>query len=151
MGYGLAALARWAMIALVLTVVGLAAGMQIGGNGIDIIGLYALGIFFNQVGLLWAAGVAMRFRSVQAGPLMQTPVFMALFLAPVYVPLDLLRGWIHSVATFNPITFILEAGRGFIQGDPTQVLKAFGVSAGLVLVFAVWARLGLRRAEQVGA
>ena len=25
------------------------------------------------------------------GPLMQTPVFMALFLAPVYVPLDLLR------------------------------------------------------------
>ena len=61
------------------------------------------------------------------------------------------RGWIHGVATFNPITFILEAGRGFIQGDPTQVLKAFGVSAGLVLVFAVWARLGLRRAEQVGA
>jgi ABC-2 type transport system permease protein len=151
MGYGLAALVRWAMIALVLTIVGLAAGMQIGGNGIDIIGLYGLGIFFNQVGLLWAAGVAMRFRSVQAGPLMQTPVFMALFLAPVYVPLDLLRGWIHSVATFNPITFILEAGRGFIQGDPTQVLKAFGVSAGLVLVFAVWARLGLRRAEQVGA
>jgi ABC-2 type transport system permease protein len=151
MGYGLAALVRWAMIALVLTIVGLAAGMQVGGNGIDLIGLYGLGIIFNQVGLLWAAGVAMRFRSVQAGPLMQTPVFMALFLAPVYVPLDLLRGWIHGVATFNPITFILEAGRGFIQGDPTQVLKAFGVSAGLVLVFAVWARLGLRRAEQVGA
>jgi ABC-type multidrug transport system permease subunit len=151
MGYGLAALVRWAMIAVVLTIVGLAAGMQVGGNGIDIIGLYGLGIIFNQVGLLWAAGVAMRFRSVQAGPLMQTPVFMALFLAPVYVPLDLLRGWIHSVATFNPITFILEAGRGFIQGDPTQVLKAFGVSAGLVLVFAVWARLGLRRAEQAGA
>jgi len=31
------------------------------------------------------------------------------------------------------------------------VLKAFAVSAGLLLVFAVWARLGLRRAEQVGA
>ena len=150
-GYGLAALVRWAMIAVVLTIVGLAAGMQIGGNGIDLVGLYGLGIIFNQIGLLWAAGVAMRFRSVQAGPLMQTPVFMALFLAPVYVPLDLLRGWIHSVASFNPLTFILEAGRGFIQGEPTQVLKAFAVAAGLFLVFAVWARLGLRRAENVGA
>ena len=150
-GYGLAALVRWAMIAVVLTIVGLAAGMQIGGNGIDLVGLYGLGIIFNQIGLLWAAGVAMRFRSVQAGPLMQTPVFMALFLAPVYVPLDLLRGWIHSVASFNPLTFILEAGRGFIQGEPTQVLKAFAVAAGLFLVFAVWARLGLRRAENDGA
>ena len=45
---------------------------------------------------MWACGVAMRFRSVQAGPLMQTPVFMLLFLAPVYVPLDLLQGWIHG-------------------------------------------------------
>ena len=29
----------------------------------------------------------MRFRTVQAGPLMQTPVFLILFFAPVYVPL----------------------------------------------------------------
>ena len=150
-GYAIAALLRWALIAVVLTIVGLAAGMQVGGNGIDLIGLYGLGIIFNQIGLLWAAGVAMRFRSVQAGPLMQTPVFMALFLAPVYVPLDLLRGWIHGVASFNPLTFILEAGRGFIQGEPTQVLKAFAVATALLLVFVVWARLGLRRAEQVGA
>ena len=95
--------------------------MQIGGSGVDLFGLYALAIIFNQIGLLWACGVAMRFRSVQAGPLMQTPVFMALFLAPVYVPLELLRGWIHAVARLNPLTFILEAGRGFIEGEPTQV------------------------------
>ena len=31
-------------------------------------------------GMLWACGIAMRIRSVQAGPLMQTPVFMLLFL-----------------------------------------------------------------------
>ena len=82
----------------------------------------------------------MRFRSVQAGPLMQTPVFMALFLAPVYVPLDLLSGWIHAVARLNPLTFILEAGRGFIQGEPTQVALAFGLAAAL-----------LRRLRRLGA
>ena len=150
MGYAIAALVRWSMIALVLTTVGLVAGMQIGGSGVDLFGLYALALVFNQIGLLWACGVAMRFRSVQAGPLMQTPVFMLLFLAPVYVPLDLLRGWIHAVARLNPLTFILEAGRGFIPGEPTQVGAALAVAGGLVLLGVVWARTGLARAERAG-
>jgi len=149
-GYALAAFLRWTMIAVVLTTVGLTAGMQIGGDGVDVFGLYVLAILFNQIGLLWACGVAMRFRSVQSGPLMQTPVFMALFLAPVYVPLSLLRGWIHSVARLNPITFILESERGFIQGEPTQVATAFGLAVIMLVVFGVWARTGLRSAERAG-
>jgi ABC-2 type transport system permease protein len=149
-GYALSALARWLLIATVLTAVALIFGMQVGGNGVDLFGMYGLAVIFNVVGLLWACGVAMRFRSVQAGPLMQTPVFLLLFLAPVYVPLALLNGWIHSVARLNPLTFLLEAGRGFIDGRPTQVLAAFGVAAALLVVFAVWARTGLSRAEQAG-
>jgi len=149
-GYALAAFLRWTMIAVVLTTVGLIAGMHIGGDGVDVFGLYVLAILFNQIGLLWACGVAMRFRSVQSGPLMQTPVFMALFLAPVYVPLSLLRCWIHSVARLNPITFILESERGFIQGEPTQVATAFGLAVIMLVVFGVWARTGLRSAERAG-
>jgi ABC-2 type transport system permease protein len=147
-GYGLAALFRWVMIAVLLTVVALAFGMQVGGDGLGLFGVYALALIFNQIGMLWACGVAMRFRSVQAGPLMQTPVFMALFLAPVYVPLNLLTGWIHAVAKLNPLTYIVEAGRGFIEGEPTKVATAFGVSLALVIVFGAWARLGLRSAER---
>ena len=150
LGYGLASLIRWLMIAFVLTIVALLAGMQIGGDGVDLVGMYGLAIIFNQVGLLWACGVAMRLRSVQAGPLMQTPVFLALFLAPVYVPLSLLNGWIHNVARFNPLTFLIESGRGFIDGEPTQVLAAFSISVALLLFFAGWARTGLARAERAG-
>ncbi len=150
MGYALASLLRWSMIAIVLTIVALIAGMQIGGNGVEVVGLYTLALIFNMVGLMWACGVAMRFRSVQAGPLMQTPVFMLLFLAPVYVPLDLLQGWIHAVARVNPLTFLLEAGRGLIEGHPTQTLAAFSLAAGLLAFFTVWARLGLRSAERAG-
>ncbi|HEV8461867.1 MAG TPA: ABC transporter permease [Gaiellaceae bacterium] len=149
-GYAMAALVRWLMIAVVLTVVGLLAGMQIGGNGVDVFGLYSLAIVINVIGLLWACGVAMRFRSVQAGPLMQTPVFMLLFLSPVYVPRALLQGWIHGVARLNPLTFILESGRGFIQGEPTQVGTAFGLLAVLLAIFIVWARTGLASAENAG-
>jgi ABC-2 type transport system permease protein len=92
----------------------------------------------------------MRFRSVQSGPLMQTPVFLILFLAPVYVPLALLHGWIHAVARLNPLTFLLEAGRSMLDGHPERVVSAFGIAAALVAVFAVWARTGLARAERAG-
>jgi ABC-2 type transport system permease protein len=90
----------------------------------------------------------MRVRSIQGGPLMQIPVFLILFLAPVYVPLPLLSGWIHAVASINPTTALLEAGRGFISGDPTLVAAAFAIGAGLVTGFLLWARGGLRRAER---
>ena len=103
-----------------------------------------------MVALCWAAGIATRFRSLQAGPLMQMPVFLILFFAPVYVPLTLLSGWIHTVATVNPVTYLLEAGRSLVSGAPEYVAVAFGAAFCLLLVFAVWAALGMRRAEAAG-
>jgi ABC-2 type transport system permease protein len=150
LGYALAALVRWLMVAVLLTVVALAAGMQIGGSGIDLVGLYTLALFVNAAGVLWAMGVAMRLRTIQAGPVMQMPVFLSLFFAPVYVPLDLLHGWINAVATVNPLTRLLEAGRSLIAGTPTEVALAFGVAAGLVALFLLWAFRGLRSAEAAG-
>ena len=148
-GYSLASLARWSLVAVMLTIVALFAHMQVGGSGVDLFGLYALAVIVNVLGLLWACGVAMRFRSVQAGPLMQTPIFILLFLAPVYVPLHLLQGWIHGVARFNPITYILVAGRSFIAGEPHDIALAFGIIAALVAGLTVWGLRGLKRAEQI--
>jgi ABC-2 type transport system permease protein len=71
-------------------------------------------------------------------------------LAPVFVPLDLLSGWIEAVARLNPFTAILEAARGFLAGDPTNVAAAFVTSAILILILALWAVFGLRRAERAG-
>jgi ABC-2 type transport system permease protein len=149
-GYALAALVRWTVTATVLTCVALIAHIQIGGNGVDLFGLYALALLVNAAGTLWATGVAMRLRTMQAGPVMQLPVFLVLFFAPVYVPLGLLEGWIHAVATVNPATAFLEAGRGFISGEPTRVATAFGLAAGLSALLALWALRGLRSAERAG-
>ena len=104
----------------------------------------------NLAATMWAAGVAMRVRSIQGGPLMQFPVFLILFLAPVYVPLSLLSGWIHAVASVNPVTALLEAGRGFISGEPEVVALAFAIAVTLPVLFALWARGGLKRAEAAG-
>jgi ABC-type multidrug transport system permease subunit len=149
-GYALGALIRWAMVVVIVTGVALAAGMKIEGDGIDLLGLYTLAVLVNIAFLLWACGVAMRFQSVQAGPIMQTPVFLILFFAPVYVPLDLLRGWIHTVAVVNPVTRLLEACRSLLAGHPAEVGIAFGVAFGLLALFSIWSLASLRRAEAAG-
>jgi ABC-type multidrug transport system permease subunit len=150
LGYGLAALVRWFVTVGVLTVAAFAVGMQVGGSGVDLFGLYALGLLLNIAALLWACGVAMRFRTMQAGPVMQFPVFIVLFFAPVYVPLSLLHGWIHSIAVVNPVTRVVEAGRGFVSAQPTEVWAAFGAAAALGALFLWWAVRGLRSAEAAG-
>ncbi len=149
-GYAIGALSRWLITAAVVTGVAIAAGMRIKGSGIDLVGLYTLAVLVNVAFLLWACGVAMRFQSVQAGPIMQTPVFLILFFAPVYVPLSLLRGWIHALAVANPLTRLIEAVRGLLAGTPVEVGVAFGVAFGLIALFALWAFGGLRRAEATG-
>jgi ABC-2 type transport system permease protein len=150
LGYGLAALVRWLVTVSVLTVTAFAVGMQVGGSGVDLFGLYALGLLLNIAALLWACGVAMRFRTMQAGPVMQFPVFIVLFFAPVYVPLSLLHGWIHSVAAVNPVTRVVEAGRGFVSAQPTEVWTAFAAALALGALFLWWAVRGLRSAETAG-
>jgi ABC-type multidrug transport system permease subunit len=150
LGFALSTLVRWITVATLVTVVALLARMEISGNGVDLVGLYSLGLLLNVAGTLWAAGVAMRLRTQQAAPVMQMPVFLVLFFAPVYVPLDLLEGWIHGVASVNPLTALLEAGRGLISGRPELTLAAFAIVAGLIAGFAAWAVRGLRRAEAAG-
>jgi ABC-2 type transport system permease protein len=149
-GYMIAGLVRWVTTIAVVTGVAFAAHMQVGGSGVDLFGLYVLGFFLSIVGTLWSAGVAMRLRTQQAFPVIQMPVFILLFFAPVYVPLALLEGWLHAVARVNPITPLLEEGRGLISGSPDKTLLAFAILAALLAFFAVWAIRGLWRAEAAG-
>jgi ABC-type multidrug transport system permease subunit len=150
LGYAASALVRWLTVAAIVTVVALLAQMEIGGSGVDLFGLYTLALLVNVAGALWATGVAMRLRTQQAAPVMQMPVFLILFFAPVYVPLALLEGWIHAVASANPMTALLEAGRGLISGEPELTLAAFAIAVGLILGFSLWALRGLRSAEAAG-
>ena len=109
-----------------------------------------LAILVNVTATLWAAGVAMRLRTIQAGPAIQIPVFLVLFLAPVYVPLSLLTGWVETIARINPFTALIEGGRDLLSGGDVRVWLVYGVVLALLALFAVWAVRGLRRAEAAG-
>lgn len=147
LGYVAAASVRFAFTVTLVTIVALIAGMEVDGSAAQFLALVVLGAIANAAATLYSVGYCLRVQSVAAAPAMQTPIFILLFLAPVYVPLPALDGWIHAVASWNPLTALLEAGRGFISGVPDDSLLAFGLAAGLVALMALWAVRGLRRAE----
>jgi ABC-2 type transport system permease protein len=149
-GYAIAAAVRAVTVGVVLFAIALATGMEVHGNGVDLFGLIVLAVLVNVTATLWAAGVAMRLRTIQAGPAIQIPVFLVLFLAPVYVPLSLLSGWIEAVAKINPFTALIEGGRDLLSGGHVRVWLVYGVVLALLVLFAVWGVRGLRRAEAAG-
>ena len=150
LGYGIVALFRATITIGVVTLVGLAVGMNIDGGGLDVFGMYALAAIINITGLLFAAGVALRFRSLQATPLMQVPVFLFLFLAPVYVPRQLLGGWVHAVAPFNPATHVMETVRDLLAGQGSEYLTTLAVIVALLALVTIFMFRGLRQAEAAG-
>jgi ABC-type multidrug transport system permease subunit len=149
-GYTLGALVRALITGVLLFGVALVGGMQVDGGVLGIAGLVGLAIVAALAAALFAAGVAMRLRTIQAGPAMQMPVFILLFIAPVYVPLALLTGWVKTVAHVNPVTPLLDNGRDFISGGHADLALVAGVGAALIAVFGVWAVRGLRSAESAG-
>jgi len=149
-GYTIAAMVRAVAVLTVVLVAGLVSGMEILGSPADMLALLVLALAVSAVATLWSAGIAMRLRTMQAGPAMQMPIFILMFLAPVYVPLALIAGWVHTVAQYNPVTAMLEAARAFIAGEPTKVGITAACLAGLFVLSAYWARGGLRSAEAAG-
>src|SRR5204862_3576289 len=149
-GYVLGALMRWLITGTIVTTAALIAGMNVEGNGIDLFGLLGLGVGMNFTAALWAIGIAMFLRTEQAGPLMQMPVFVALFLAPVYVPLSLLTGWVHAVSRLNPTTAVIESGRGLLAGSPAKVTLSFALLGAGAAMLGLLARRGLASAEHAG-
>jgi ABC-type multidrug transport system permease subunit len=149
-GYLVAGVTRAVIVGSLLFAVALLTGMPVPGTALDLLGLAVLAIMVALIAGLFAAGVAMRARTIQAGPAMQMPVFILLFLAPVYVPLGLLAGWVHAVAQVNPFTLLLGTGRDLFAGTEPAALAAYGVALALLVVFAAWAVRGLRSAEAAG-
>jgi ABC-2 type transport system permease protein len=147
-GYVLAAIARWIVAAAIVTIAAVIAGATITSNIGDLSGLFAVGLLANILAALWACGTAMFLRTEQAGALIQLPVFVILFLAPVYVPINLINGWVHSVATVNPTTAVLETARGLVAGSSTKVVLTFSLLALGVAAMSFWARRGLSSAEK---
>jgi ABC transporter DrrB family efflux protein len=72
--------------------------------------------------------------------------FPLTFLAPTFVPLDLLDGWLATAAKINPITYVLEAMRTLTNTgwDGTALWQGVLACVSLAIVTYLLAALALR-------
>jgi ABC-2 type transport system permease protein len=121
----------------VYMVMGLIAGAHLdaGFGGVLVIlvlgSLTALG--FGALG----AAAALRTGSGEAVQGLFPLFFVFIFLSSSNLPRNLLKtGWFHTVASWNPISYLIEAFRSlYIVGwDTTALIRGFAVAGGLTIV-----------------
>jgi ABC-2 type transport system permease protein len=132
--------------AVFLLTVGFSIGVHwpgLGGMAIAIVIVVGMG----TIAACWGAALALRFKSQSAAPLMQAGMFVLVLTTTSYAPLDLLSGWLQTVAKYNPATQLIEALRqGFVGeitwGDTWPGLVAL---AGLLALLSALALREMRR------
>jgi ABC-type multidrug transport system permease subunit len=111
--------------------------------------LIAYALFMGMAAAMacFAVTVALKFRTQQAAPLMQMGNFIASLFTTSYAPKALLAGWLAFIATYNPVTYVLDGVRqGFVSEVTWHTTwHAFASVAGVLLVLATFAVRGMSR------
>jgi ABC-type multidrug transport system permease subunit len=143
----LAAVVRSALPFAIVLAVGLAAGAQLPGGVAGVLTLFVASAGAALAAAGWSLGLAFRIPGQRSAPLMQVPVFFATFLSTAQVPLELMSGWLKTVARLNPMTYMLQMGRqGFIdQVTWAETWPGLVAITGLSLVTCIYAARGIRR------
>ncbi|HEX4108579.1 MAG TPA: ABC transporter permease [Solirubrobacteraceae bacterium] len=137
-----------ALQSAIYVILGLAAGAHLDagvGGALVIVGLGALvalgfGAFGCVAALLTGSGEAVQ----GLFPL----VFVFIFLSSSNLPRNLLHtGWFHTVATWNPMSYLIEGFRSlFIVGwDGASLARGFGVALGVLALGLVAVALSLSK------
>jgi ABC-2 type transport system permease protein len=128
-------------------VIGLIAGAHLlagFGGALVIVALGALAaIAFGAIG----CAVALRTGSGEVVQGLFPLFFVFLFLSSSNLPRNLLKtGWFHTVATWNPISYLVEGFRSlFVSGwDGTALWRGFAVAVGLLALGLLTVTLALR-------
>jgi ABC-2 type transport system permease protein len=125
---------------IVMTVAALG-GARLVGGWLGALTLLAAAVGVTTMFGFWTLGLAYRFKSQRAAPLMQIGIFVSIFLATAQVPLAAMTGWLHAVARVNPMTNILRLARVGFLGDVTWQdtwggLAALAIGTVLAALFA---------------
>ncbi len=141
---------RYAMATTLIVVLGTILGFRPGGG---LLGVLA------AVGLVLLFAFAMSWLWIIIGMLVRTPesvmttsfVFLMplTFASNIFVGLDTMPGWLRTLVGNNPLTFLADAARKLMHGDPAgpEVLRVL-IATAIVLAIAVPIAIRLYRKER---
>jgi ABC-2 type transport system permease protein len=116
----LGAMVRGLLPFLLVTPIAFVGGARLTDGPIGFVTLLVAVEGLALIATLWGLAVTFRFRTQRSSSLIQVGIFVSFFLSVSQVPLELLTGWLHEVATYNPMTYVLELARqGFLDEGVT--------------------------------
>jgi ABC-2 type transport system permease protein len=126
---------------------GLAAGAHIAAGPLGVLVLFALSLLiaaaFGAIGLF----AGLRTGSSEAVQGLFPLMFILLFLSSATMPRDLIaHEWYRTVATINPVSYLIEGLRSLIitGWDPEALALGFGTAAAIFAVALAGATLAMR-------
>ena len=145
LGLMLADFALVVLLSVPVVVLGLIIGVSFETG---ILGMLALILFGGLWGLAFTGfsyAIALKTGNPAAVNSSFLLFFPFAFLTTSYAPKDQMTGWLATVSTYNPVTYILEAMRSLILGwDGAALVKGAVAVAGVGLVSSTLALLALR-------
>ncbi len=127
--------------------IGAAVGAHLDAGAAGALVVIALGALTAPAFASFGCVAALRTGSSEAVQSLFPLFFVFLFLSSSYLPRPLLKtAWFHTVATWNPISYLIEGFRSlYISGwDEAALLRGFGVGLGLLALGMVAVRVALR-------
>ena len=92
------------------------------------VGVIAVAVIFGGAFMAFSNIIALITHDQEATTMIATLLtFPLLFISSAFVPLEVLPGWIQSVAVVNPITYGVDGVRAFMLGQ--DVMTVFNVTA----------------------
>lgn len=133
--------------AVTYLLVGLTAGAELAAGATGALVLVALSVTvtvaFGTIGLF----AALRTGSGEAVQSLFPVFFVFLFLSSMALPLDLLQtDWFHTVASINPVSYLLQAFRSLlIEGwNAGELALGFGIAAAILVIGMLAANSALK-------
>ncbi|MGA9277522.1 ABC transporter permease [Ilumatobacter sp.] len=142
----LAAIVRSLIVTTIVFIVGSLFGARLTHGPAGIVPLYVAGLGIATIGTGWGLGLAYRFRDMRAAAIMQLTFFLVIFLTEAQTPLNVMEGWLETVARINPFNNIVRLARvGFVDPSITWNNTWGGLAAllGIVALTMLFARRGL--------
>lgn len=122
---------RAALQAMIVLIVGLMLGANVATGVLGALGVVVMAFFFGLAFAGLGLNVALRTGSPEAAQAGFIIFFPLTFLAPSFVPMEFLPGWMEAVARVNPITYVLLGMRSlFLDGWVWSELLGAAVAIG---------------------
>ena len=124
LGKAISAGLRTLPIVVIIFILGVLMGVHFEWNPLNLLGVLMMvllgAIFFSTFSLIIACLVKTRERFMGIGQLLTMPLF---FASNAIYPIEIMPGWLKVIASGNPLTYMVDALRALMTGNPS----AFGL------------------------